>query len=287
VKNLGLAESDIWGFRTPFLCQTSTSMGVEETMKFVYDCSITHEPKDYDRMFVWPYTLDNGTAPNSQTGLGNHPGIWELPVYNVTQDTSGYPTMCGMDYSIWPWITTKSQIVNWLSWTLNMRLKTGKNRAPMTVGMHPDLYSPSNDEQIVLGWPVQLKDRKAAFVEFVTYALSKPMVRFVSGKQLITWMRNPVGLDGQSGIQVNTGKRLVKTNAIAVSSKKVLFTIANAGNYSLTLFSASGKQYTIVSGKVFFKGSYSVSLDKAAAAGVYIVQLSGGNTMVEKKINIY
>ncbi|MBN1981534.1 MAG: polysaccharide deacetylase family protein [Chitinivibrionales bacterium] len=246
-KNLGIPASEIWGFRTPFLAQSNSSFAAEDQIKFVYDCSVTLEPKDYDRIFYWPYTLDKGTAPGSVGNYGNHPGLWEIPVYNAALDPSGYPHMCGMDFSIWPRMTKQEEMFNVLKWTLDMRLASGKNRAPMTVGMHPDLYSPSNDEQLVTSWPVKVNQRKASIIQFVDYALSKPMVRFVSARQLIQWMRKPIGLDAVTQNAQNQPGRIpavtVRANFNTVTPTLNLF-VASAGTYVITVSTLQGRQIT-------------------------------------------
>lgn len=289
VKNMGIAVEDIWGFRTPFLCQTSTSMTAEDQMKFVYDCSITHEPKDYDRIFVWPYTLDKGTAPGSQTGLGNHPGLWELPVYNAALDASGYPHMCGMDFSIWPRMTSKADMVNVLKWSLDMRLAAGKNRAPMTVGMHPDLYSPSNDEQLVNGWIVKLNDRKQSIVDFITYALTKPMVRFVSGKQLIQWMRKPVGLDGTSGVKNAEKNAFFIPQSVRISAGHILnLSLPNKGLWNVELYAVDGTHISTIASGYFSEQTMTISIASSTiSAGIYIIRVVGEQGGFEQMVSVW
>ena len=43
-------------------------------------------------------------------------------------------------------------------------------------------------------YPADKPDRRRALEEFVAYALTKPEVRFVTGKQLIDGLRAPVPL---------------------------------------------------------------------------------------------
>ena len=64
-----------------------------------------------------------------------------------------------------------------LKHTLDLRL--AGNRAPFMVGGHTELY------------PLDKPDRRKAIEDFVAYALSKPEVRFVTGPQLIGWLRAP------------------------------------------------------------------------------------------------
>ncbi len=273
-NNMGIPQNEIWGFRTPFLCQTSASFAAMDQIKFLYDCSVTHEPKDYDRIFIWPYTLDNGIGPGGSGNFGNHPGMWEIPVYNAALDPSGYPHMCGMDFSIWPRMVQKSDMVNVLKWSLDMRLGTGKNRAPLTIGMHPDLYSPSNTEQLVLGWPVKLNDRKASIVEFIDYALQKSMVRFVSARQLIEWMRKPVGLDEVTDNSAANNKAAIEQrfSVKRIHDNKLQLFIPKKGVYTVTLSMVNGrsifsKQIIAMNG-----GTFEISLTNSHVShGVFVV----------------
>lgn len=67
----------------------------------------------------------------------------------------------------------------------NLDLRLAGNRAPFMVAGHTSLY------------PADKPERRRAFAEFVTYALSKPEVRFVTGPQLIGWLRQPTPLAGK------------------------------------------------------------------------------------------
>lgn len=284
---MGIPQNEIWGFRTPFLCQTAASFAAMDQIKFIYDCSVTHEPKDYDRIFVWPYTLDNGTAPGASGGLGNHPGLWEVPVYNAALDPSGYPHMCGMDFSIWPRMVTKNDMVNVLKWSLDMRLGAEKNRAPLTVGMHPDLYSPSNTEQLVNGWPVKLDDRKASIVEFIDYALQKSMVRFISARQLIEWMRKPVGLDGSTGNNAHTLTTAegLRFSIQRINNNKLQLFMPKKGVYSVTLSTVNGRRILSKQITVLSPGAYVLSLAKYHIShGVYVVTCKGMDAISDSKM---
>ncbi len=286
VNNMGIPAEDIWGFRTPFLCQTATSFAAMDQIKFLYDCSITHEPKDYDRIFIWPYTLDNGVGPGGSGNFGNHPGMWEIPVYNAALDPSGYPHMCGMDFSIWPRMLTKNDMVNVLKWSLDMRPGTGKNRAPMTVGMHPDLYSPSNDEQLVTSWPVKLEDRKQSIVEFIDYALTKQFVRFVSAKQLIQWMRKPVGLDETGNSHKNNKATTAQKFSVKrIHGNKLQLFIPHSGMYTIAISMVNGRRIFSKQLSAIHAGAFILSLPESrVSSGILIVSCKGKNCLTKSKI---
>ena len=187
----------------------------------------------------WPYTLDNGSQADSlQTSesvgendwgykeVGKIANLWELPVYNfvVPADSlsgsysfdkglrsrvhnsfdyfdtaTGFIT--GFDYNIfapanWDGAAMKAnEYLATLKHSLDLHLKG--NRAPFTYGMHPDFYAKEANEDYKSAGD-HLSRRKVV-QDFIDYALTKPNVRFVTSKQLIDWMINPIGLDGTKG----------------------------------------------------------------------------------------
>lgn len=288
IKNLGIQQSDIWGFRTPFLAVSKTSFTAENSLNFVYDCSVMHSPKDYDWIFIWPYTLDKDLAPDAQKKLGSFPGMWEIPVYNVVEEEMGFPNMCGMDYSMWDQNINADTFLKWLKLSLDIRIKSGKNRAPFALGMHPDLYAAANND-IPGDWAANLGQRKKTIIDFITYALTKPMVRFVSGKQLITWMRNPVGLDGTSGTKQPGVQATDKRFCIQrVFPDKIRLTIPSEGIYSVKFYSVSGKQVSTLAHGYLGAGEFTVSLGREKIpAGIYMLRVSGKQGALEKRISIY
>ncbi len=110
LKTIGFPTASIVGFRTPFLQYNDFTFKALDSLKnFKYDCSIESGLDDATdgTNFVWPYTLDNGPF-TGDTGflaatdrdtifmndgeldtetimvkIGNHPGLWEAPVYCV------------------------------------------------------------------------------------------------------------------------------------------------------------------------------------------------------------
>jgi hypothetical protein len=219
-KGIGASESDIVGFRTPFLEYDDATFAAELQTGLHYDCSIEdgYEDDEDGSNYMWPYTLDHGSPGNdvlvdwgSQQPLTPHPGLWELPVhpfvvppddkcaeYGVTpgfrdrlhalQDwfdpASGKIT--GFDYNLWVQFNmTKAEVVATLEYTLDLRI--GGNRAPMMIGVHSDIYS----SKYTAATASTAEERQQAIEEFVDYALSKPMVRVVPNKEILEWVRNP------------------------------------------------------------------------------------------------
>lgn len=230
----GIPKDSIVGFRAPFLEYNQYTMPVIKTQGFLYDCSVQDGiepgPKNGTN-FNWPYTLDNGskssdaTPGNDTSGHGKltpTPGLWELPnypvmvvpdslmskygltesVYNkckkVIPNFTGKIT--GLDYNLyekqWGGLgLTDKEVLAILKYTLDLRLSG--NRAPMMFGAHTQFY--------VNSWAIANANCTGAQMrkvieDFVTYAISKPEVRMVRGKDIIAWCRKPVGLDGISPI---------------------------------------------------------------------------------------
>ncbi len=187
----------------------------------------------------WPYTMHNGSHSDSLQAewssgeddwgyekIGKIDGLWQLPVYNfVVPDDSlakkfGFEKglrqriqnnfewfdtetgfLTGFDYNIFApadWDGAAMSAVEFAA-TLehSFDLHMGGNRAPFTLGMHPDFYSKDVDEYYSSAG--DYKERRKVIEQFIDYALSHPDVRFVTGAQLIEWMKKPVGLDGAKG----------------------------------------------------------------------------------------
>ncbi|MCL1946914.1 MAG: polysaccharide deacetylase family protein [Chitinivibrionia bacterium] len=66
------------------------------------------------------------------------------------------------------------------------------NRAPMTLGMHPDYYMKSRDKNYKsAGNHLQ---RRKMIEDFILYVLENPDVRIITGRSLVDWMKNPIAL---------------------------------------------------------------------------------------------
>ena len=212
---LGIPESAVVGFRTPFIAHSGATLEAVAEAGFHYDCSLEEGYEDASgRSYRWPYTLDDGSPGNAllvelgdKLPIAPRPGLWELPAYAVIvppderceaygiasglraklrrardyfDPSTGHVT--GFDYNLWfEFGMTPAEVAATLKHTLDQRLLG--NRAPFLLGMHSDIYDGSD------GIP-----RRAAIEEFVEYAASKREVRIVSAKTVLDWMRAPTAL---------------------------------------------------------------------------------------------
>jgi hypothetical protein len=98
----------------------------------------------------------------------------------------------GLDYDLFiSRALTGSHALAMLKYALDQRL--AGNRAPFVFGAHGDVYTDSETSRATLP-----QDRRDVIEQFIEYALSKPEVRFVTGRDLISWMRRPVPLRSSS-----------------------------------------------------------------------------------------
>ncbi|KMQ49972.1 chitin deacetylase [Chitinispirillum alkaliphilum] len=227
VEVLGLPVESVAGFRTPFLAYNDSTFTVLRELGFLYDCSII-EGTGTQRVgrYYWPYTMNNGSPGHNASWyrqffdiqVGSHPGLWVLPCYNFvipSDDESqqygiepgliaeldemlGYATngkVTPLDYNLWASRNAggvelnKEQSLAVLKHTLD-KMYNG-NRTPMTLGMHTDFYisnywNPSDFVNIQ-----DYMERRAVIEEFIDYALQLEDVRFVTGIDVINFMRNP------------------------------------------------------------------------------------------------
>lgn len=222
---IGIDPRLIEGFRTPYLGYNAETFKAVQEYGFLYDCSIEEGVQaDQDgRNFLWPYTLDAG-SPGNQTAhaddamfplVGAHPGLWEIPCYVVITPPDdlcehyglsvGFRDRCaklnpagfdiqqgkitGLDYNcLVEYAMTADEFLATLMYTLDLRL--AGNRAPFAFGGHTDVYARGYD----FCPNITIAERRIVLEKFLDYALSKPMVRVVSQKELVTWMQNPTVL---------------------------------------------------------------------------------------------
>jgi hypothetical protein len=287
---LKVDAGQIWGFRTPYLAFNDNMFtAVSDHTNLIYDCTIMHLPDAYDHQFLWPYTLHNGIDPSTQqTGITKHPGVWEIPCYNILMAAGGYPHMCGFDDSVFRRAVNAATFLDMMKWSLDIRLEAGKNRAPMTLGAHTDVYSPTNpnDELYETLSTSNCEERRWAIEEFIKYALTKPDVRFVTANQIIQWMRNPVALDDISSVTTKKGNSAVSSIIItALTQKMISFTVSNPGYYSMVVYSVQGQQLVKAKQQYLHQGQNTITLSNfSMPQGTYVLCIKRSGVSVAKKL---
>ena len=223
---VGVAQSDITGFRSPYLLYNQNTLDVLKSRNYLYDCSIEegYAQKYNGTNFRWPYQLNEGSPGHNESWYGNPEnedyisigaveGLWELPVYvlMIPKDSEcsqyGISTglwsritalmpylsdykITGFDYNLWNLARlNKSEVLGILKYNLDLRLSG--NRAPLTLGVHTQYYTDSWSSNAPNANTTQMRE---AISEFIEYALSKPEVRITTADKVIKWCQNPTAL---------------------------------------------------------------------------------------------
>ena len=213
---LGVARTDLVGFRAPFLEYDDNGMTAARLKGFLYDSSIEEVWRTGEgdggksEGFRKPYLLDAG-LPDIDPPIGSQPGLWEIPIYDyfVPPDDEcarfglepgirdrlkkvkgyflpEYGGITGMDWNLWnEFNLTPAEFLAVLKYTFDRHYET--DRCPMTVGLHSALYTVTPDMEPALA--VLIQERRAAVEAFIDYVHSKPAVRVASHRELLDWMR--------------------------------------------------------------------------------------------------
>jgi peptidoglycan/xylan/chitin deacetylase (PgdA/CDA1 family) len=211
-SGLGVARTDLVGFRAPFIEPADNGMTAARLKGFLYDSSIEEVWRTAEGTgagedgFREPYLLDAG-LPDVKPPIGPQPGLWEIPIYDylVPPDAEcsryglppglrgrlkavkdyfipDYGGITGMDWNLWnEFSLTPAEFLAVLKYTLDRHLAS--DRCPMTVGLHSAIYTVTPDtppERAAL-----VRERRAAVEAFLDYALSKPEVRVVNHRELL------------------------------------------------------------------------------------------------------
>jgi peptidoglycan/xylan/chitin deacetylase (PgdA/CDA1 family) len=171
---------EIVGFRAPNLHYNPESFQALAEAGMEYDASITESPGGLSTdgyTEIWPYTLDNGVAQFTYTGIAPTnplPGLFEVPVWKML-DEYGHD-VCSIDCS-----NSNEELLQ--IFKLNFMNHYTGNRAPMGIFLHA--Y-----------WFTNGTDRAALVNEFISWALTNfyPDVWFVSTHSLVQFMKNPVDI---------------------------------------------------------------------------------------------
>lgn len=289
--------SDLYGWRTPRLeWNDSLFTGLVEK-GFVYDCSIESDPYEDGKELYWPHTLNNGTPlalGGGRDSVTSHPGFWELPAYRFMvpdelQPKAGVSVVSGLDYNVWVHKTWGGLELSGPDFTEilnhNLDLRMEGNRCPFLIGLHSDIYSGKKDADYPKSGGA--RGRQKAIEDFIDYAIETyPEVRFVTGNDIITWMRNPVAL--ATAAVLSTGS---KTNSgifvQSVSAETIKLQLPKAGRYSVKLFTVQGAevQASTLNASEATVANFHIANAKLTP-GIYMVQVETAGTSMAQRINI-
>jgi hypothetical protein len=315
LASIGISKDTVVGFRTPYLIYNANTFKAIDSLKFRYDCSIESGFEDSvdGTNFVWPYTLDKGSADSAGTGIniGKEPGVWEAPVYCYIvppalrhqiavkakenfDSTTGKIT--GLDWNMWMSEggsggcgMTPAEVLSTLEYDLDQRL--AGNRAPFCVGAHTTLYDTLQFD--VAGgadtFPKTagtIKNMRNTISAFIAYALTKPQVRVVPTREMLRWCTNPVPLSTGTPV-VAAGENTVANGLInaTVTNRSIAVTgLHDAGKVVLRLVSLNGRE--VARTCVQQNGGSANWNPTAVATGAYILSVETNSVTVEKKISI-
>ncbi|WP_428478830.1 polysaccharide deacetylase family protein [Photobacterium japonica] len=225
----GIGVDEVTGFRAPFMTYNDNTLNAIVDNGIQYDVSFPAGivPEQDGTNNYWPFTLDNGSPSHNlavsgwwKPAIDNYPGLWEIPLHTLIVPPDSEMEKFGIDYSLrdkiasrigyfdpvsgkgdnfdWNLYTTpnwgaaglnEDDVVAIYSYNLDLRL--AGNRAPLVLGLHSAFYGLLNGGEH-FGMPeTTVASRQNVLKRFVTYALSKPQVRFVSHQDLVEWMQDP------------------------------------------------------------------------------------------------
>ncbi len=95
-----------------------------------------------------------------------------------------------MDWNLWlEYSMTPVEFLATLRYTLDLHLQG--NHCPMTVGLHPHLYSEHYSHE---AFRCSTSERRMALDRFLEDTLRHPEVRVISHRELLEWMTHPQAL---------------------------------------------------------------------------------------------
>ena len=215
----GVPKDKIVGFRAPYLVHNPEVRGILNKNGMLYDSSIidfisSQSPTTRSvGQRLWPYTMDNGIAQDcSYTPAGQcdvsekYPGMWEVPIWPllmgpVDTDNNAYSMDPGPGFGGDVLTTLKT----------NFDQAYVGNRAPVPLFTHAPWFT---DENI------------NATREFISYALGKGNVYFVTVQELLAWMANPV-----PAAQYQTMPKCNPVNSMPPIKRKCQVYEAKAGDF--------------------------------------------------------
>ncbi|KAJ3007521.1 UNVERIFIED_CONTAM: hypothetical protein HDU68_003472, partial [Siphonaria sp. JEL0065] len=178
----GVPRSAIKGFRAPFLQNTYAQLVKAQSLGIQWHSSGTNSVFKQP----WPYTLDNGFAYKCNVGQNcsvaptpSLPGFWDIPM-GVYYPNTSYVSGVVQD----PLFTDVPTTVAALKLTFDLHYNNG--RTPFGLWYH--------------AWNNYVGDMQNAAIQFIQTIQRQygNNVWFVTGSQLIEWMKNPVPISGMA-----------------------------------------------------------------------------------------
>ena len=182
----GIPLTDMVGMRNPYLVHNKETRTIQYDAGLLYESNMIEAVTSYSdttKSFaqrLWPYTMDfgiaqncNWTYPSGQCAQGEkYPGLWSVPMWDMPFQN---PVTDDSSYSMDPDVGFGGDLYTTLA--TNFDQAYSGNRAPFPIYVHAPWFTP---------------DHVAASNKFIKYALTKPNVYFVTMRQLVQWMMNPV-----------------------------------------------------------------------------------------------
>lgn len=166
---------DLVGFRAPYLMYSDESMNVLYDQGFLYDSSIGEWVKDLTvdgGSYIWPYTFDVLGAQACYVGScpeQPYPGLWEVPIWSMLDGNDAH----------WANMDPEADYYTMLYFMkLNFDRRYASNRAPLGIYLHAPWF--------------EVESNVNALNDFIRYAAEKQNVWFVTTRQLVEWMKDPV-----------------------------------------------------------------------------------------------
>ncbi len=229
IEEGGIGVTSVAGFRAPYMTYNNNTLKALVDSGIRYDVSfpagITSEQNGTNN--YWPHSLENGnpsqrmaTSGGWKPHVNHYPQLWEIPLHTLIVPPDSEMEKYGLSYSLRDKIASRISYFdpnsgkgdnfdwnlyftpNWgaagLSeddvvaiYQYNLDLRLSGNRAPLTLGLHSGFYGLVNGDEH-FGMPeTTVTTRQNVLKRFISYALSKPEVRFVTHNQLLDWVEAP------------------------------------------------------------------------------------------------
>ncbi|KAL4421300.1 hypothetical protein ABPG75_010591 [Micractinium tetrahymenae] len=181
----GIPEEAIVGVRTPFLRTNPTVRQIIHDSGFLYDS--TQRIRGDPAARAWPWDMTNGIPNCDSNGTQacdsseSYPGLFEVPVWFLDAQGHEYHMNYGEDGAV--------DVFTFLKEAFDASYNG--NRAPFPLFVHTP-------------WIEEFDQGLRAFVD---YAATKPDVYFITVRQLLAWMQNPVPKDQMSPEALGCGNQ--------------------------------------------------------------------------------